>query len=195
MISKRSVLPSVVVVLAALALIVPQILDARSGGLRCRLDGTWVWKGDDGTVATVTFVPAGPENNLVSIAVDVVNFDSSLSGIFPDISLLQNMVVRGDLIRTGANTFQYSWIVYGRTAAREIVWIMTTDGGIEVLDPNTYDDTVTINVFSAREQESPVLGPLPDQDVDGDGLPDPDQDPLLSIPMHGVGQRLPPLGG
>ena len=60
-------------------------------------------------------------------------------------------------------------------------------------DPNTTRITTFISVYSAMEQVSPVLGPLPDQDVDGDGFPDPGQEPLFVLPETHVMRRAFPL--
>jgi hypothetical protein len=196
MISKRTLVLVSIASLVTLTIVLPHVSVAGNGQRpRYRMEGTWLLRNDDGAVSVATFVPAGPDNDLVSLAVDVVNFDSTLGGIFPDVSLSQNMSVRGDMVRTGPGTFAYSWVVYGRSETREILWIMTTAGIAEFLGPDTYDDNLTIRVYSAREQESPVLGVLPDQDVDGNGFPDADQEPLVSIPMHNVARRLLSLGG
>jgi hypothetical protein len=170
---------------------------ARSSTMNCwwrprfyTLDGVWLINGDTGSVSTITFVPSSPANQRVSFSCDAVNFDPTLGGLLPQASPLQNMALRGTLVRTGPNTFDYSWIVYSRNELREIVYILIARGNIVLTDADTYEDSLTISWYSAAEQVSPVFGPLPDQDMDGDGLPDEDEDPILSVPITGVARRL-----
>lgn len=182
----------------AVALAASWPTSARSSTTNCwwrprfyRLDGTWHLTDDSGDVTTVTFAPATSANRRVSIAADVCNFDPTLGGALPQASPLQNMALRGTAVRTGPNTFDYSWIVYSRDESRQIVYILIGWGSLVLTDRDTYEDTVTIYWYSAVEGQVTAFGTLPDQDVDGDGLPDEGEDPFFSFAVTGgVGRRL-----
>jgi hypothetical protein len=197
-----------IIALLALAGIVAVVLAApwRTSALgwhpprpwRCELEGTWV--GDstihDNTFA-ITFSPAGAANRYLGFTIDAVNFDprvdTPLGWAFPDVSALQNMAFPGNLVRTGPRTFDYSAIWYATDENRQLVCIWAVyDGKAESMDANTYEDSHTWLIFSAREQVSPVFGLLLDQDADDDGLPDPGEIPVLSIPDAHIVKRLMP---
>lgn len=203
---KRIIALLAIVGIAAMAVAIPWSIRAGDKGMawphkgpHYKLEGTWV--GDstvhDNTFA-ITFAPASPANNYVAFTIDAVNFDprvdTPLGWVFPEVSALQNMAFRGSLVRTGPASLDYSAIWYATDENRELVCIWAVyDGKAEFIDANTYEDSHTWLVFSAREQVSPVFGPLPDQDADDDGLPDPDLEPVLVIPDTHVVRRLVPV--
>jgi hypothetical protein len=191
MIGKRNqIVLGGIVILTTAVLALPHFLSAQSDlGSHILAGGSWLGKSDLGTISTVTFVPSAPDNGEVAFAAEVLNFDSQTGGVFPEASNLQDGALRGEAFRTGPSTFDYVWTGYGRSDLREIVFITVGRGTLQFRDADTYEDRLTVEFYSAKEQEG-VLGVLPDQDVDDDGLPDPGQEPILSLPVVAQFKRL-----
>jgi hypothetical protein len=156
-----------------------------------KIEGTWVGTNSFGSVFTITFVPASPANNLVSFAADIVNFDSTLGGLFPQVSPEQNMAIRGDAVRTGPDTFDVHWITYLREEDRSIVYVDLNRSSVRFTAPDTYVETGTFSVYSAIDDPDFPLGPIHNQ-IGGDGLPMPGEVPVLCIPYESVVKRLVP---
>ena len=147
-----------------------------------RLEGTWIGHVADDSLFHVTYSPASPANNRVALTSDIFNFDMTFGGLFPNAIAPQDSLVRGEAVRTGPATFDFLALGYGRNPADEIIYIFLERGSLEFLDSDAYRLVPgTFEVYSTVVQDSP-FGPLPDQDVDGDGLPDPGQVPILSGP-------------
>jgi hypothetical protein len=167
--------------LAAATVVIPWSIragddDGEEKGPHYTFEGAWVGVNERGVVISNNVAPMGPANRNLSVSADILNFDARFltpyGYMFPEASPLQRVTPRGEIVRTGPRTFEHSYIAYGVSEAGEIVYIWVGSGKAEILDANTYIDAQTYSLFSAKEQVSPVFGPLPDQDVDGDGLPD-----------------------
>ena len=188
---KVVILATSVLILAG-AFVITDLLAGRDGGQRFRLEGVWIGKNSWGNMHTTNFVGENPSNKRVSFVADIFQ-GSGLADYFPDVAIDQDLPGKGEAIRTGPRTFDARFIMYGLNADNYPVWILTVDMVIELIDPNTYVGAGTVDVYSAREQVSPVLGELPDQDADNDGLPDPDAEPVLpGLPFDEVVKRLVP---
>jgi hypothetical protein len=108
----------------------------------------------------------------------------TLLGTFPEGERLSDMM--GYCVRTGANTFRLSVVWQGvkdagpeRMGIGEIVFMGVISGTLEFIDAENIQFTGTIAGYS------------PDQDADGDRLPDEGALPLMCAPGSLVFKRLP----
>lgn len=151
-------------------------------GPRFRLEGSWIGHVVSDSLFYVTYASSSPANNRVAFTSDIFNFDMTFGGVFQDATAPQDSLVRGESVRTGPATFDFLALGYGRNEVDEIIYIFVERGSLEFLDAETYQLAAgEFEVFSTVEQTG-AFGPLHDQDVDGDGLPDPGQVPILSGP-------------
>jgi hypothetical protein len=89
----------------------------------------------------------------------------------------------GKYVRTGKNTYDYTGIAYLTgpvgDVRNQVLYIGVMSGWGDLVDCNTWEYGGLYGAF------------LADQDVDGDGLPEPGQEPFMRIPFEGVAKRLP----
>ena len=108
----------------------------------------------------------------------------TLLGYFPESERLSDML--GHCVRTGPETFEASMIWHGvkeggpeRMGIGEIVFMGVISGSLEFVDADTLQYTGTI------------AGYAPDQDADGDRLPDEGAVPVACMPGVLTFKRLP----
>jgi hypothetical protein len=58
------------------------------------------------------------------------------------------------------------------------------------IDADTFSFEGTISFYSAIEHPRHILGNLPDQDANKDGLPDDGQEPVFYMPLNGICHRI-----
>jgi hypothetical protein len=108
----------------------------------------------------------------------------TLLGFFPEGERLSDMM--GYCVRTGVNTFRFSVVWQGvkeggaeRMGIGEVVFMGVISGTMELVDTDKVEYTGTIAGYG------------PDQDVDGDRLPDEGAVPLVCAPLSLTFKRLP----
>ena len=108
----------------------------------------------------------------------------TLLGYFPEGERLSDMM--GYCVRTGANTFQFS-----------AIWQGVKEGGTErmgigeVVFMGVISDTLELVDADKVQYTGSVAGYGPDQDADGDRLPDEGAVPLVCVPASLTFKRLP----
>jgi hypothetical protein len=108
----------------------------------------------------------------------------TLLGYFPESERLSDML--GYCVRTGAETFELSMIWHGvkeggpeRMGIGEIIFMGVISGTLEFTGADTLQFSGTISAYT------------PDQDADGDRLPDDGAVPMACVPVGFTFKRLP----
>jgi hypothetical protein len=137
--------------------------------------GTWSERNSASSPGTynslVTTSPEDPVTGKGFIISTQVNPDVSWGGMFPDATSWTPW--RGTYVRTGPNTWQFKLVAYVVKEAKPqavVLFIMLAEG------------TTTMTSASESEVVETFSGYLPSQDKDLDGLPDPGENPMMSVP-------------
>ncbi len=108
----------------------------------------------------------------------------TLLGFFPESERLSDML--GNCVRTGVDTFEFSVVWHGikaggpeRMSIGEVVFMGVMSGTVQFIDADTLRFAGTVSAYT------------PDQDADGDELPDEGAVPLVCIPGELTVKRLP----
>ncbi len=146
---------------------------------RCILAGTWVGTQPDGANFMETFVP--------DVSGNVSQVHIRGRGANPLIELFpgargSEAGTRGEAVRVSPDTWRYkllSWSVFPNDdgGISEIAYFRVDEGITVLTDCDTQEAVNTISFF------------LPEQDADGDGIPDEGEVPFLQVPDL----QLPPL--
>lgn len=133
-----------------------------------------------------------------TVVMKVLNPDPALFGMFPEATTRTDSV--GPWVRTGPNTWDYTYIGYGTTGTHEagygdVVWMLVYRGTVTATDANTIVATGRAEMYSGCDNPShPMFGALHDQDTDPrDGFPDADEDPLFATDFEVMEYRMPML--
>ncbi len=141
----------------------------------------------------------GEEKNGISpVVMKVLNPDPALFGMFADVTTRTDSV--GTWVRTGPNTWDYTYVGYGTTGTHEpgygdVVWILVYRGMAMATDSDTIIASGRAEVYSGRDDPNhPVFGEIHDQDTDPrDGFPDSDEEPIFSTEYEVPEHRMPML--
>jgi hypothetical protein len=138
------------------------------------------------------------KNGMSTVVMKVLNPDPVLFGMFPDVTTRTDSV--GTWLRTGPNTWDYTYIGYGTTGTHEpgygdVVWMLVYRGTATATDADTIVATGRAEVYSGRDDAShPMFGALHDQDTNPrDGFPDADEVPIFSTDYEVPEMRMPML--
>lgn len=202
--SKRSLVTAAVIVLAAILLTTSWSVVTGQSGDPDEVDPPGIWTGRQ------TRGPAGEEqmawvevigeekNGMSTVVMKLPNPDPALFGMFPNATTRTDSV--GTWLRTGPNTWDYTYIGYGTTGTHDpgygdVVWMLVYRGTATAIDANTIVATGRAEVYSGRDDpEHPLFGPIHDQDTDPrDGFPDADEAPLFSADFEVTEMRMPML--
>jgi hypothetical protein len=128
----------------------------------------------------------GSEGMVYNVVVKHPQCSTTLLNIFPESERLSDMI--GYCVRTGTNTFRLGTIWHGiknggpeRMGIGEIVFMGVISGTLELTDNNILEFTGTISGYA------------PDQDTNGDRLPDDGAVPVICAPASLTLKRLPML--
>ncbi|MBN1359160.1 MAG: SMP-30/gluconolactonase/LRE family protein [Sedimentisphaerales bacterium] len=167
------------------------------------VDPTGIWTGRQARGAAgeeqMAWVEViGEEKNGIStVVMKVLNADPTLFGLFPDATTRTDSV--GSWLRTGPDTWDYTYIGYGTTDTHEagygdVVWMLVYRGTATATDSDTIVATGRAEVYSGRDDPNHTLGELHDQDTDPrDGFPDVDEEPIFSTDFEVTEYRMPML--
>jgi sugar lactone lactonase YvrE len=148
--------------------------------------GTWTARqprgaaGEEG-LAWVQVIGA-EQNGSSTVVMKILNPDPTVFGMFPDATTRMDSV--GSLLRTGPNTWNYTFIGYGTTGTHEpgygdIVYIQIDRGTATAADSDTIIASGHVEIYSGRDD--PYNSAIHDQDTDPrDGFPDADESPIFS---------------
>lgn len=148
-----------------------------------RWDGAWVMT-IPGTplLAAYTLSPIDSATSRAAIYGSTLIGDPTLMGAFTN-AQYQTPIV-GQTTITSSNTAVFTVLQYGMrlgAAGPEIVYITLNSGTDTVIGPDKVLSTNNISVY------------LPNQDQDGDGLPDAGQAPIACLSLPSIHTRLPLL--
>ena len=139
--------------------------------------GAWLHTGDlelPGEIDVVTISPEDPRNGKGFIAQTDVNPDFTSGGQMAEAESWTPWI--GTYVRTGVNTWQVKSVCYVRKDTKPrptVLFILLGEGTWTMTAPDAIESVATLAVYT------------PDQDMDGDGLPDEGQQPLMSVPSTG----------
>ena len=71
-----------------------------------------------------------------------------------------------------------------------VTWIWVMNETDKWTDADTIKCEGTLSIYSAIEHPGHMLGDLPDQDLNDDGLPDEGQKPVFCVPFTGLLRRI-----
>ncbi len=195
---KRAILLAAITGLAALAIAVPWSTvtgkdhgDDGPAGL-CKPGGVYLGKDAGGATWSQTIVPCDPAGNRMTTIAKFANISPVFSmgpGVlpwFPTTEYRTDFI--GDLIRTGRNTWDFTWIGYGVEKPEDpptypgyawpLTYIMVGNGTQTFSDCG---DHVTLNFRSVKIWEVDVQSGI-DPDVNpADGYPDEGVEPTFSL--------------
>ena len=171
------------------------------------IDPRGIWtgrleRGDAGEEQMAWIEVIGEEKNgISSVVMKNLNPDPTIFGLFPDVTTRTDSV--GSWLRTGPNTWGYTYIGYGTTGTHEpgygdVVWMLVYRGTATATDSDTIMATGRAEVYSGRDDPNhPVFGDIHDQDTDPrDGFPDANEVPIFStdyaVPEYRMPMLLPP---
>jgi hypothetical protein len=144
-----------------------------------------------GQVSVAIISPEDPRTGRYSFVGGPVNLDPTSNGMFPDAEAYSQW--SGSGIRTAPDESQVTGILYftKRNQPSDIVtWIWVENETDKWIDADTISCKGTISIYSAIEHPGHMLGDLPDQDLNNDGLPDEGQKPVFCVPFTGLLRRI-----
>lgn len=137
------------------------------------LAGAWMQTLDQDPPDAIDTVTISPEDTRTGKGF-CVQRDVNLEASDPEVDSFTPSV--GSYIRTGPNTWQTKWVSYARMDTKPkptVKYILILEGTWTMTSQDKVELTATGLVYS------------PEQDNDGDGLPDEGQLPLMETPITG----------
>jgi hypothetical protein len=129
---------------------------------------------------TDTIIPMDPAGNTMIFIMSNDNNDPTGGATEPPLSEVDHLTdYVGNMVRTGPNTWDYTGIAYGTKKVEgqsmpEILYVGVVQGTLtSTEDGNAMTTDGTFALY------------MPEQDVDGDGFPDADQEPVWCSPPGG----------
>lgn len=129
---------------------------------------------------TDTIIPMDPAGNTLIFIMRNDNADPTAGATEPPLSEADHLTdYVGNMVRTGPNTWDYTGIAYGTKKVEgqgmpEILYVGVVQGAVT----STEDG-------NAMTTDGNFALYMPEQDVDGDGFPDADQEPVWCSPLGG----------
>lgn len=162
-------------------IVLTQAAWSEKGDQPFKLEGSWIGKGAPGQSWTYVFVPSDPNGREAAFTSEWVTVDPTF-GVFLDAEYISSVI--GEAAVTGPNEAVYTVVEYGMKKVGVVpqkVYIFVDSGKIKRTGPGRTEVTHNIAFY------------LPNQDADGDGLPDKGQAPILCVSATTIDTRLPLL--
>lgn len=145
----------------------------------CELKGTWVGSFDGGRFMLTAVPSRGASVQFMVHFVD--GGDATLGGLFPG-ARASDAGQRGEAVWIGRGRMKSRAIAYGvrdveGLPAPELAYIRIDEAILDFVDCETMHAVIAISIYRA------------DQDADADGLPDPGQEPLFTVPGESMLRR------
>jgi hypothetical protein len=181
--SKWKIAATAVVTSVAAFLLLPQAGAADPGGNAFKMEGAWIARTVGVPSLQWTYIvapdPSGRRatgHGTIDVGISLEPFLGPTDGTTP---LMVNAVMTSNST-TAFNSVWYSVRhVSGGLVSSEIVAIGQATGQQRFLTPDRIEGTYLIAYY------------LPSQDADGDGLPDPGQEPIVALPFTTIETRVP----
>jgi steroid delta-isomerase-like uncharacterized protein len=146
--------------------------------------GTWIVSvptPERNIILLHSIYPQDAAGNTAGSTMIQVNANPTVFGLLPDVEAETPWV--GQTVRIDRNTFETSFITYGTKQGDgilpEIATMIMCNANWTITGPTTNVGRSTLSVY------------LADQDTNGDGLPDPDQEPTICLGFTFTSNRLP----
>ena len=129
-------------------------------------------------IITMTIIPMDPAGNKMIIMVPNDNSDPTYFSTEPPTGEADHLTdYVGNMVRTGPDTWAYTGVAYGTKKVEgqllpEVLYMELRQGTMTGTEDG---NTLTL--------ENNTAFYLPEQDVDGDGFPDADQEPIYCSPV------------
>lgn len=121
--------------------------------------GTWFGSNDLGMTYLVDITPLNLWHRRFSVVSDGVN-DPTLGGFFP--TIVDAPGTKGEMVRTGCNTYDVTVMTYGVDADYQIVLFAMVNGTIEMTSSTTFEWTMYMGLFAPEQDpfgsEDPLYG-------------------------------------
>jgi hypothetical protein len=144
-----------------------------------------------GELTTMTASPEDPRTGRYAWVTRHINGDPTANGLFPDAEAISEW--SGSALRTAPDECRSTGVLYAtkKSQPRDIVtWIWVLSETDQWIDADTFRFEGTLSFYSAIEHPGHMLGDLPDQDLNDDGLPDEGQEPVFCMPLTGLCHRI-----
>ena len=144
-----------------------------------------------GVVGTLVASPEDPRTGRYSWVGGPVNLDPTANGLFPDAEAMSQW--SGSAIRTAPDECHSTAVLYVTKKNQPcdiVTWIWVMNETDKWIDADTIQCEGTVSFYSAIAHPGHMLGDLPDQDLNNDGLPDEGQKPVFCVPFTGLLRRI-----
>ncbi len=146
-----------------------------------QLGGGWIFSAPD-TIYTALQIPLDPAGRTAAIRVHAMTYDLGTAGLVTAFGADTLSESTGEAEMTGRNTAKWTLVAYGQAQGNppQIRAICVSAGTLQFTGPNSLGILYTLKVYAATA------------DADGDGFPDPDTLPAVTIPgLTATAKRVP----
>jgi hypothetical protein len=176
MLSKKNIALTILAAVGGTLLILSQTASAEKGGTSAKLEGAWVAK-LPGTPFQWNYVltPAEPSGQRATLwGTFTIPIPGALVGLPAQYQTMDLSVFSGEMVMTGRNEAKGTAIWWGlkdtAQGIKQVVYIGVCSFTVSFTSPGKAQVTSLMKFYD------------PSADTDGDGLPDPGQQPAFSAP-------------
>lgn len=110
-----------------------------------RGEGIWLSYDPYGTIWLTLSIPMDPQAHKRAMVMEGINFDATLDGSFPGVTLSP---LRGVAERIALDTFAYTILSYGVNETNEIIYILRGSGVFVFHDADTLESNGSMGFYS-----------------------------------------------